>query len=66
MASPYTKGVYCSKILFKDYGSLSEVMRNQKYKRYIKEDEAKDLPSYEYMVDDKTELYKVEDIDLMK
>ena len=50
--SPYFKNISFEKILVKDYGIVLKENRIKKYKRYKKEDNNKDLASYEYLLDD--------------
>lgn len=64
IACPYFKNILVSKILFKDYGSLKESSRLQKHQMYLKEDKHKDLVSYEYLLDCKSNLHKLSKIDL--
>ena len=61
-ACPYYEKIFNAKILFKDYGVLSETKRKKKYEMYNKEDESKDLSDYEYLINGKVKLNKIEDI----
>lgn len=64
-AIPYNNSIFHSKILFKDYGSLTKKKRSIKYEMYKKEDESHDLSSYEYLLSDDN-LLEIEKIDLNK
>ena len=61
-ACPYHEKIFNAKVLFKDYGVLSETKRKKKYEMYNKEDENKDLSDYEYLINGKVKLNKIEDI----
>lgn len=63
-ACPYFKSVRFSNILFKDYGSLSEKKRTQKYEMYMKEDKNRDLSGYDYLLDNDSELYELDKLEL--
>lgn len=65
IACPHFRNkIFYSKILLKDYGSLKKDKRLKKYQMYIQEDKAKDIPDYEYLLDDKSNLYELDKIKL--
>ena len=63
-ACPYFKNVLFSKILFKDYGSLTKSKRIKKRQMYLQEDKHKDLTGYDYLLEDRTGLYDLNKIEL--
>lgn len=63
-AFPYYKNILNSKILFKDHGSLKESNRVKKHQMYMEEDKNQDLPGYEYLLDDTSDLYELDKIKL--
>ncbi len=60
----FKNNIFYSKILLKDYGSLTKSKRVKKYKMYLEEDKYWDLPDYDYLLDLQTELYELNKIEL--
>ena len=63
-ACPYFDKELYANILFKDYGILKEKNRLKKYQMYIEEDKKQDLVSYDYLLDNSSELYSLKNIKL--